>query len=1783
MNDATDEIGVHCTPVPDGVTEGGNLRLSLVLTPDVRPGQELTGLTLQDWPKAISSFANKHLIVCFSGKDGDGEPFTAPLASNDAVFTGSDGATTLWKKLFLPDGLSYNGLDYLFKALQQNTLPENELKERSDALDHIKSVLAVPREQRLGTPLVDEIGRHTVTIGNLSIAAASVNWVPTQYLDAALNAFHDDSHLVTILALLAAQEQRLRGTTSASRLLSAMAGGAGLRPNAVLADTLIDIFGGTADHAINWINAIAAAFANRPFGQRIFASVKDAVLRALLQSGLGNPGGDAFGQLQSLRRGHPQEPADRAERRKKDIEDMLNYALVPTAKLSFARPRSDGIAMMRTLFKEAVRQHTGGRSAPPVHLDEHRAAAGDGFDKYHQHWRNNTRSIQPCEQQEESRREEAARRKFFGIRALPSLAKFLRLTVDVELPYTKLYKADLTDFYDIVAAVFVDSDDPAQWQARLAGAAWTGFDAKIDKRALLFRPASFQTHRLGKGAPELKAAPPIEDGVVNLRAAAGGGPRFMITTLDLAAAVGSMRVKAEQDSGAHRDGTMLDSIPSKMTERQSRGLQLIDSHAPASIVSDVVTSWRNGRTKAAAGGKDKPYFAEHLTIGYRAYVQRYRHDVGSKGEPVWRSLVARSIQIEQIASVAASPAYRALQARDHGYVRLAHKIQGQADSASNTPTTDGQLFAWMGSSLALSKQMDGSTSYADGAGPGQSAEDDLALDVEYGFLRGADALQPALRVGDSYMMGLSPVYPNCGGPTLAEAKEAFSAHAVTLGDAANKPFVFGPPRDIPPPGLLISDAEAKLWQKTEGAKGSERGNAENIVRVVLRSATVKPQDNKDNVKRYLVPPRGTFEVAEQSGMFDRVFEATPKGAFNDYEQDPTVGGFTSDDPHHPQKTPPPQNQRSRSPVLRPIGNAPPKAPYYPDPLARNVRVAFERDGATPAGFPEAVPVKEFWKRGASPITAKPIELLVKRWSAASAGGQIDFTNTAARLEGASSRVLDRLTVEIAPAEEVNLQFWCVPDRNDLLRSNAVLSAHFQTAANALIPHLLSEQALQSPSSTGTQKPASRNPNGDNGPDALASAVGLMAKGLATEVLSANPQFASVANLLPTVDSAFATVFSALTSQTPENGVNAWVTVKVIHAVEKPLAIPAIPCNENSRDPNKLAIQVVKVAQNTGWPQYSSDVTNYIQPSDGSTVKPISPSDPASVFALQNQDNGATGYFVGQIAINRASTGEVRVEASWPETDPASAIQLAKQPNGSTANPPRKYRLAPPQQDRALFSIKVPRDGGLNPAGQLDLTYDETGALRGLNYPFTDTIARRINFRLVATSRFAGDFPAAPKPKGPSDPNALGRFEAESRPPICSDRLKRAPAETYQEYTIIVPATAPPPTPVVSRLEWVMPETLTDFDPGRRVFVEKNFYPRLYIGQDWCGTDDLVAVICAPEDLVSDRPYSRAAPPPLQPIPLSAEEALHAPKHRAIPASAFENNPVTGDQGPYYPIAEDVSRWGSDPTTTSGALTGTITRDRFSGFVATKPKMVLPGKNSAKVSLLLYRPIFDECAGEFYIDIGIDPGPAHSPVVRLVVARYQPHVTKPEFHLSAVARLKRFQIAPKRTVEVTMLDERNVTAIVRGVGYTGRLPEIPASLKPANATKTPSLPDEYASKIKYPLQNIRVVRIDDDPATTGLQVHDESGRALFIRRVEPQFDHPELIWIAQFNLPTSRKKGHYGLHFEEIDLHFADEAYEMGQHADKHLIDRLSNFSLTIDLERGLYSQGGKDTQISSAG
>jgi hypothetical protein len=77
--------------------------------------------------------------------------------------------------------------------------------------------------------------------------------------------------------------------------------------------------------------------------------------------------------------------------------------------------------------------------------------------------------------------------------------------------------------------------------------------------------------------------------------------------------------------------------------------------------------------------------------------------------------------------------------------------------------------------------------------------------------------------------------------------------------------------------------------------------------------------------------------------------------------------------------------------------------------------------------------------------------------------------------------------------------------------------------------------------------------------------------------------------------------------------------------------------------------------------------------------------------------------------------------------------------------------------------------------------------------------------------------------------------------------------------------------------------------------------------------------------------------------------------------------------------------------------------------------------------------FDRDRKLWYCDIEVDPGESYYPFVRLALARYQAHSVR-HAHLSRVVMTDFIQLAPDRTAEVSLTEDR---AVLEVSGFSGR--------------------------------------------------------------------------------------------------------------------------------------------------
>ena len=942
----------------------------------------------------------------------------------------------------------------------------------------------------------------------------------------------------------------------------------------------------------------------------------------------------------------------------------------------------------------------------------------------------------------EAQQEQAVRAKYAGIRSHPTLAKFLRFIVDVQVSGDK--KLPTAGFISASFAQTMPEDGPCSAYV-------------ID--APLFRPATYDELKATppSGATAIAKALPLKSGVVNL----GVPNRFRLTEVDIAALSQGQRTKAQHDRDQQLNGAEPDTLSARLPETRGRGLQLLDKDAHKSTLARLV----------AASSKDDwsktRFFAEDLVLGYRVDIRRWRRRT-REWKP-WRTLMARSVTYDGIGQrYGAWQPYVEFAEREHGYLRTLDRLEKAKDTDKgkeliDRPIAASHVFTWLGDSLGMPPPP---PDLKPDLKPDQKADGksetitDPTQHLGVGMEYRPSGLCPALRVGDGYLVGLRPAYINGGGPTLAEAAVVYDKQkpSLTLGDPEQngKEYLFGRPNDVGAPIILV-DGNDPLASSVDPSRFAN----ETHERIVLRTGDVKQEEA---VVRFLVPPRADFTRAEQFGIFDVITsDKTPDGAFMTFELRHDTGDFPGGQASENQT----QETQNRALVLRYKGKKIyPDRPYYPDPMARNLGIAFERGGTFADGFPQLAPPHVFWendKRAEAVLEAKPIQLEFRRWPNGRSGGRFNRERAEAVLKASGEKDLSirRLCVEIAPAEDVTVWLWCWPDLPLLIRARPRLATVFASA-------LVKQNPVIVPAGAASGGPLDVL----NGLDARAgftrSAEGSEARvtdflegyfrALALEEPEFEKRFASAhlkgteraarpEPLMQFLRAMSDVVRDAVFRPSPFNGITGWTKIRVVHAVVQPLLVPKIAL-ATSGQPDFGAIRLLA---DKSWEEVVTKMVG---------------SPPVAAESLHDP-SGTRCHFYGSLDFDRASTGAIRVEANWADVSYSAAVRKRA---GESA-----YKDLPPRVDKLLFEIKeVPRDPGppsahsRNTSDRIDLLRDELGQLRGLidgsgsGSAFSgpsSTAACELSLRIVATSRFTADFNAE---RGPVKSGDLGKFEVATR-------------------------------------------------------------------------------------------------------------------------------------------------------------------------------------------------------------------------------------------------------------------------------------------------------------------------------------------------------------------------------------------------------------------------------------
>lgn len=113
------------------------------------------------------------------------------------------------------------------------------------------------------------------------------------------------------------------------------------------------------------------------------------------------------------------------------------------------------------------------------------------------------------------------------------------------------------------------------------------------------------------------------------------------------------------------------------------------------------------------------------------------------------------------------------------------------------------------------------------------------------------------------------------------------------------------------------------------------------------------------------------------------------------------------------------------------------------------------------------------------------------------------------------------------------------------------------------------------------------------------------------------------------------------------------------------------------------------------------------------------------------EGGAKTFFVGEVIVDRKTTGRIRCDAEWKEYGPEIVHH----------DPKAGYVRAIPTHRAQLFSFGDIALVDPLLGDTLDLLRnDKTRLLRALSHSFVNGRARHLQLRIIATSRFAQYFP-----------------------------------------------------------------------------------------------------------------------------------------------------------------------------------------------------------------------------------------------------------------------------------------------------------------------------------------------------------------------------------------------------------------------------------------------------------
>jgi hypothetical protein len=1311
-----------------------------------------------------------------------------------------------------------------------------------------------------------------------------------------------------------------------------------------------------------------------------------------------------------------------------------------------------------------------------------------------------------------------AARKYASILSYPTLAKFLGLIVDIEVDASLISTSEVGVRSYGALAVDVPSGDISNWPPCTATHhGWTAFILrKHDQNGKggYFGPCDrteIITHNVDPNQP-------FKDGLLNLNVQIGEDrhARFVLETLDVTNATFSVKQRSAEISEADAKGTPQSQQATQLPQQQARGIALFDRDRE----HDEINRAQHERDKCPLGDPQKHCirYAEDLVLGYRIDAALTTKNLKWPESSRWRTLVARTVDYDTHdvhKKFLKANAIRSLRERDDGYVcpmtgQVKLKDEKGETKTQNTPHSE--LFAWVGESLAIPALGGDNKISCRTTWINPNCDLPVSIDLDLPKLEKSRDRRPLpLRDGRGYMFGARLYLVNGCGLTLQEAVPVYVANVldVTLGKDHKTPFVYRRREQIQAPDVLLPWNERLVL-----AQSREEVPGENIDYLVVRSGGVETC----SAKRFVIPPRVPFQLAEQHGVYDNLDDT--HGAFSGDSKallDPVTGTFpvarygswelpSIKSTSRGKAAKVTAKETSRGSVLVLDDSADPSLQqFYPDPLARRIKARFAHNGQSALGYDFAPDPLEFWSRTELPRDSRPILLELRNGKYGTKKSLRGWFDMADRFENVRPRnsaktlTLNKLCVTLAPAEIVDLEIWADPDPGLLLQTH-------QSIVRALT--LMREKNIAD----------------------KADSLGLVPKeqSKAFETL--------VDGLLGNDPKSQEEVLEALLAWEAIAQITGKRVLRLIHAVDRPRKPHFV--TEPTGDLRLAAILISVTQGKQVAPQKekgtespsavapqeppSDSWTKYVADKEQKGIKPI---------AWPSEAGGETTFFVGEVVVDRPSTSRVRCEAAWLEYGKDTIrFDSAK----------KRWIDGPSHSLAQLFGIDNLLNDDFSRELNVSLLRDDNApsALRALSYSFANGKARHLTLRLIATSRFTDFFAKETKSQvALRVKTGVGRYETPTEP------LDKSSAKIW------VNCTFRPPQPEIDRILPVFHWSNSVNDYGNELAFARSVSLRVFLvsptKSPWyaSGEGEMLGLVCWPHDLASKNPTTEA---------IAAEEV----RRLTLCLDSQDNGNGMRKPGPYdddlrrlSPYEQYITRWGTDPIHLSGQLEDFISVDRFSGYNNKASDLLLtieqPSEDTSEmkpelkpmpVSVLAYRPHLDELDGSFYCDIAVDHGAAYFPFLQLGLVRYQPH---------AVAGLELSrpvpfwaQIPPKREGRLIFKDDRNLVLELHGIGYhrseTG--PEFEAK---RNLTD-------------FPLLNVRVMQVATygrvpSPANGKVSwkpVLDASGKPLELLQLIPIQRGAEVWWICAIKLPRSRKQVRYGILVEEVELMAADKVTDL---------------------------------------